>query len=233
MCHCSSFRYPLETPATRECFCVDFSIHLLASRPPCGTVRCVLAALEPTAGGAPRARIWLVDDDTILQGERSRRRLTDLHDVEVFSDGATMLEALRANGQPDLLVLDWPMPNMSGLELCRFIRETRDATSLPILILTATDGDNLTEAFTAGANDFVRKPYPQAEFDARVAALLRNRRIHAKFVEAEQRLRVEGEFRERFIGCWRTIFGSRSMRSSSPMRRSSVRSRRRTRWCRS
>jgi signal transduction histidine kinase len=159
----------------------------------------VLAAPEPTPEDAPRALVWLVDD-SILQGELGRRALADAYDVTVFRDGATMLEALSADGKPDLLILDWHMPNMAGLELCHFVRETRDPGNLPILILTATGGDDLAEAFAAGANDFVRKPYSQAEFDARVAALLRNQRIHARLVEVEQRLRVEGEFRERFIG---------------------------------
>jgi signal transduction histidine kinase len=71
---------------------------------------------------------------------------------------------------------------------------------LPILILTAGGGDELAEAFAAGANDFVRKPYSKAELDARVAALIRNRIIHAQLAATERGLRVEAEFRERFIG---------------------------------
>ncbi len=155
--------------------------------------------MEPTSQAARRALVWLVDDSA-LQAELGRRALVDLHEVEVFSDGATMLEALSAGGQPDLLVLDWHMPNISGFDLCQFVREARDAASLPILILTASGGDNLAKALAAGANDFVRKPYSRTEFDARVAALVRTKRIHARLSEVEQRLRIEGEFRERFIG---------------------------------
>lgn len=154
-------------------------------------------ATEPAIEGA-RARAWLVDDSD-LQREVGRRMLARHYEVEVFRDGPTVLEALGA-GAPDLLVLDWHMPEMSGLDVCKFIRETRDAGSLPILISTATGGDDLAQALAAGANDFVRKPCPIVEFEARIAALLRNKRIHERLVQAEQSLRIEGEFRERFMG---------------------------------
>jgi sigma-B regulation protein RsbU (phosphoserine phosphatase) len=163
-----------------------------------GTVPRVTTATEPAIKGA-RARAWLVDDSD-LQREIGRRLLARQYDVQVFADGATLLEALGAGGKPDVLVLDWHMPDMSGLDVCKFIRETRDAGSLPILISTATGGEDLAEALAAGANDFVHKPCPLVEFEARIAALLRNKRIHERLVEAEQRLRIEGEFRERFMG---------------------------------
>ena len=159
---------------------------MMASTPPGG--------LRPIAP----AKIWIVDDSD-LQGEICRRALADVHDVTVFADGANMLEAL-GSAPPDVLVLDWHMPNLSGLDLCRFVRETRDAVSLPILIVTATGADDLAEAFAAGTNDFVQKPFSPTELAARVGGLVRSKQIHAHLAEVESRLRVEGEFRERFIG---------------------------------
>ena len=155
--------------------------------------------MTPTATNGARSCAWLLDDSD-LQREIGRRMLSGRYDVQVFGDGATLLEALGAGGMPDVLVLDWHMPNMSGLDVCKFIRETRDAASLPILISTSTGGDDVAEALAAGANDFVHKPCPIIEFEARIEALLRNKRIHERLVEAEQRLRIEGEFRERFMG---------------------------------
>jgi two-component system sensor histidine kinase/response regulator len=157
------------------------------------------AAEHPHEGAARRAIVWVVDDSE-LQAELSRRALADRHDVTVFDDGATMLETLAAAPLPHLLILDWHMPDLSGLEVCRFVRETRDAAVLPILVLTATGGNDLAEAFEAGANDFVLKPFSPSELDARVTALVRNNDLHARLADAERRLRVEGEFRERFIG---------------------------------
>jgi two-component system sensor histidine kinase/response regulator len=121
--------------------------------------------------------------------------------VEVFHDAAAMLEALGAGRVPELLILDWHMPGISGLEACAFVRQTRDVGSLPILVLTASsEANDVVEALDAGANDFVVKPFRKGELQARVAALLRNRMLHIQLAEAEQRLRVEGEFREGFIG---------------------------------
>src|SRR6185437_4047197 len=144
-----------------------------------------------------RALVWIVDDSD-LQAEICRTALAERYDVRVFTDGMSMLEAL-SGGAPDLIVLDWHMPNLSGTELCRFIREAHDPGTLPILILTVTSGDNLPDAFAAGANDFVRKPFARMELVARAQGLVRNKQIHVRLAAVERRLRVEGEFRERFI----------------------------------
>jgi signal transduction histidine kinase len=145
------------------------------------------------------ARIWVVDDSPV-QGEICRSALSR-YDVEVFGNGPTALESLGAGTAPDLLVLDWHMPDVSGIDVCRFVRETWDSAQLPILILTATlASEGLVEAFTAGANDFVVKPFLRAELDARVASLVHQKSLYTKLQEAERRLRVEAEFRERFIG---------------------------------
>jgi signal transduction histidine kinase len=142
--------------------------------------------------------LWLVDDSA-LQAELARRALADAYDVKVFSAGTSMLEALGGGGAPDLLIVDWHMPELSGLDLCRFVRETRDAGSLPVLVLTATGADDLAAALAAGANDFMRKPFEKIEFEARVGALVRNKQIYARLSETERLLRVEGVFRERFL----------------------------------
>jgi signal transduction histidine kinase len=107
---------------------------------------------------------------------------------------------LSSSTPPDLLILDWHMPNLSGLDCCRFVRATRDAGGLPILILTATGADYLAEAFEAGANDFMHKPFARLELHARVGGLIRNKLIHGRLAELERLLRIEGEYRERFIG---------------------------------
>jgi signal transduction histidine kinase len=134
------------------------------------------------------------------QHERRSARSSG-YEVRVFDNGPAALEALGGDGVPDLIVLDWHMPDLAGIDVCRFIRETWDSAQLPILILTATVApDSLVEAFAAGANDFVMKPFSPAELDARVGALVRHKQLHVKLADAERRLRVEAEFRERFIG---------------------------------
>ncbi|HYQ14729.1 MAG TPA: ATP-binding protein [Polyangiaceae bacterium] len=155
-----------------------------------------LASESPTAP----AVVWVVDDSR-LQADVCREALASNYDVRVFEGGAAVLEALALGQAPQLLVLDWHMPDMSGVDVCRFVRETFDAARLPILILTATgDNESLLEGLSAGANDFVRKPFSSPELNARAAALVRSAALHRKLLIVEQQLRVEADFRERFMG---------------------------------
>jgi two-component system, sensor histidine kinase and response regulator len=147
-----------------------------------------------------RPQIWVVDDSP-LQGALIHDALTADNDVTVFDAGAAALETLALGQVPQLLVLDWHMPDMSGADVCRFVRKSLDAAQLPILILTATGtNESLLEGLSAGANDFVRKPFLISELNARVAALLRTAALHGKLRAAEHQLRIEADFRERFMG---------------------------------
>jgi two-component system, sensor histidine kinase and response regulator len=147
-----------------------------------------------------RPRIWVVDDSP-LQGALIHDALTADYDVTVFDAGAAALEKLALGQPPQLLVLDWHMPDMSGAEVCRFVRRLLDAAQLPILILTATGtNESLLEGLSAGANDFVRKPFLISELNARAAALVRTAALHGKLLAAERQLRIEADFRERFMG---------------------------------
>ena len=132
-----------------------------------------------------RARVWLVDDSP-LEREMARRVLAEHYEVEQFSDGPPVLERLAAGECPDVLVLDWHMPQMSGLEVCRFLRERHDEASLPILVLTATGGqDDLLDGLAAGANDFVTKTFDPAELRARVGTLARAKLLHQSLQQTE------------------------------------------------
>jgi len=132
-----------------------------------------------------RAQIWLVDDSP-LERELAQRLLSERYAVEVFVDGPPVLERLAGGERPDVLVLDWHMPQMSGLEVCRFLRQRYDEASLPILILTATGGqDDLLEGLAAGANDFVTKSFDPAELLARVGTLVRSKLLHDSLKRTE------------------------------------------------
>ena len=70
---------------------------------------------------AQRPRVWIVDDSA-LDLERARKVLQEPYEVEVFCDGSAMLEHLASHAPPDVVVLDWVMPGVSGIEVCRFLR---------------------------------------------------------------------------------------------------------------
>jgi signal transduction histidine kinase len=144
--------------------------------------------------------VWIIDDSP-LQAAACRADLEAAYEVSVFEAGAPMLEALALLERPDLLVVDWHMPDMSGAEVCGFVRERFNSAELPILILTANStNESLLEALAVGANDFVRKPFLASELNARVGALLRSAALHAKLAVTESQLRIEADFRERFMG---------------------------------
>jgi two-component system NtrC family sensor kinase len=112
--------------------------------------------------------------------------------VTLAADGITALRLLEEQGAPDLLLLDWMLPGVSGLEICHSARQRWDALRLPILMVTAkTDPESVYAAFDAGASDYVGKPFRGAELRARIGAHLRTRRLW------EERERMEGHLRER------------------------------------
>lgn len=121
---------------------------------------------------SPPWRVWVLDDSP-LEARRAFAALEGRCEVTAFSDGNALLERLQMDAErPELLILDFMMPSLSGLDVCRFVRKAHDGVSLPVLMLTSTaEEETLLECFRAGANDFVTKPFRPAELLARVEML--------------------------------------------------------------
>ena len=95
------------------------------------------------------------------------------HDVHLAPDGASALAAIQAR-EPELMVLDLVMPGMSGIEVCRAVKLNPFTARIPVLMLTARgDVEHKVEAFEAGADDYLAKPFDPRELRARIVALLR------------------------------------------------------------
>lgn len=115
-------------------------------------------------------RVLVVDDDadirTVLEGVYRRAGF----DVDTAADGKAALRQL-FDHRPDLIVLDLGLPGLDGLAVLERIREL---TNLPVLVLTARGFDSdKVRAFSSGADDYLTKPYSNAELLARSIALLR------------------------------------------------------------
>jgi two-component system, OmpR family, response regulator MprA len=121
-------------------------------------------------------RVLVVEDTPEIVRLVQRSLLLEGYQVEVATDGRTALAAVRDN-PPDLVVLDVMLPDINGLEICRRIRVTEQASaqpSTPILMLTALDAiDDRVSGLEAGADDYLPKPFAITELIARVRALLR------------------------------------------------------------
>jgi DNA-binding response OmpR family regulator len=117
------------------------------------------------------AKILVVEDELKLAQFIELELKYEGYEVTVVNDGLSGLSAARES-HPDLIILDWMLPGISGLELCRRLRQTGDR--VPVVLLTAKDeiGDRVA-GLDAGADDYVVKPFSVEELLARVRAHLR------------------------------------------------------------
>ena len=91
------------------------------------------------------------------------------HEVTVTENGAQAWEVLRGSSPPQLAILDWMMPEMDGIEVCRRARTMLGQVQLYIILLTALDSeDDIVTGLEAGADDYVTKPFDHRELHARI-----------------------------------------------------------------
>lgn len=116
------------------------------------------------------ARILIVDDEVDLNNLVRDQLLAQGHHVVQAFDGGAAVAAVEAE-VPDLVILDWMLPDLDGLEVCRRLRENH---VMPIIMLTAR-GEEIDRVLglEVGADDYVAKPFGMRELLARVRAMLR------------------------------------------------------------
>jgi two-component system response regulator MprA len=117
-----------------------------------------------------KERILIIEDDEAILKVLRRVLTYEGYQVDTALDGQSGLNLVR-DVLPDLIVLDWMLPGMDGLEVCRRLRATG---SVPILMLTAKDTiQDRVQGLDAGADDYLVKPFELDELLARIRALLR------------------------------------------------------------
>jgi two-component system response regulator MprA len=115
-------------------------------------------------------RVLVIEDEERIRQFLQRGLTFEGYRVETAADGAAGLTLARENA-PDLVILDWMLPGMDGLEVCRRLRA---AGPVPVLMLTAKDSvSDRVQGLDAGADDYLIKPFSFDELLARMRALLR------------------------------------------------------------
>ncbi len=134
----------------------------------------VNGAPQRSAGVKPR--ILVVEDETALVEILRYNLEKEGFEVTAAADGDDALAAINDQA-PDLVILDWMLPHVSGLEICRQVRRKSETRDLPIIMLTARGEEaDRVRGLEVGADDYIAKPFSPSELVARVRAVLRRAR---------------------------------------------------------
>lgn len=118
-------------------------------------------------------KILIVDDEAAIR-EMIKVALEIVGFECLEAPSAIQAMPLIADERPDLILLDWMMPDVSGLELLRRLRREQATRELPVILLTAkAEEQNTVQALDAGADDYMTKPFGARELTARIKSLLR------------------------------------------------------------
>ncbi|OHC54717.1 MAG: phosphate regulon transcriptional regulatory protein PhoB [Rhodobacterales bacterium RIFCSPHIGHO2_02_FULL_62_130] len=122
---------------------------------------------------ADRPLVLLVEDEPAQREVLSYNLTAEGFEVMVASNGDEALEAV-AETAPDLILLDWMMPHVSGIEVCRRLKARPETRGIPIIMLSARSEEvDKVRGLETGADDYVIKPYSVVELMARLRAQLR------------------------------------------------------------
>jgi two-component system, cell cycle response regulator len=162
-------------------------------------------------------RILIADDDptTLLLLESALKEWG--YDLVTVRDGDAAWDVLRSADSPQMALLDWMMPGLSGIELCRKVRQESEAPFVYLVLLTGrAKTQDIVQGMEAGADDYLSKPFEEQELKVRLRA---GRRI----VESQETLRLHAT-RDALTGIWNRrmileILGrecARAARASAP-----------------
>jgi two-component system phosphate regulon response regulator PhoB len=131
-----------------------------------------------SASNLGRPRVFVVEDEAAFAAMLCYNLETHGFLVEHVTNGQEALNR-STTFQPHVVVLDWTLPGMTGIEVCRRLRSLPGTQDVGVIMVTGRAGDrNAVRGLNAGADDYLVKPFSISEFVARIRALLRRTRVH-------------------------------------------------------
>lgn len=147
---------------------------------------------QPAAGPQTPVRILIADDEAVSRRVLQAKLSSWGYDVQVCEDGPSALQILQRDSRPPLAVLDWLMPETTGLEICQTLRQQTGGSPPVYLILLTSNArrEDVVAGLEAGADDYIVKPFHPDDLRARVQVGVRvvglQRALAARVQELEQ-----------------------------------------------
>ncbi len=147
-------------------------------------------------------RILIADDDPAFRGLLKERLAKWGYDVVVAEDGNEAWQALQADDAPSLAVLDWMIPGMDGIEVCRRVRKEKEEPYTYIILLTSQQRDeDIVAGMEAGADDYITKPFKHNELRVRLRAGRRIIELQNELLAAREILQAKASH-DSLTGLW-------------------------------
>jgi len=138
-------------------------------------------------GGFP---ILVAEDDPVARKILKRTLITEGHEVVSVENGRKAFDLFKERFFP-IILTDWMMPEMNGLELCRAVRNHQTSGYVFVIILTSKDSKkDIVTGLTAGADDYVNKPFNPPELKARIKTCMRILELERSLKKANENIRI-------------------------------------------
>jgi len=154
----------------------------------------------PDAGERPR--VLVAEDDSVTREILKQWIARWGYEIVVANNGAEAWEVLQQERPPEVVIMDWIMPGMDGIELCRKLRDkSRDYYHYILMITGKTDETDVVHALESGADDCIGKPFGEPELRARLLVASRILTLQNELIQAREELRVQA-MRDGLTGLW-------------------------------
>ena len=125
------------------------------------------------------AHLFIAEDETAIVSLLKYNLEKEGHKISSSENGEEALKLIK-DKNPDLILMDWMLPDLSGVEICKQLKKNKKYSDIPIIMLIAKgEEEDKLKAFDTGADDYVTKPFSQKELNARIKSLLRRSKPQA------------------------------------------------------